>query len=276
MLPSIGTGPVQPWLFLGGSVFLSQNMRDLVLLREEKEERIMASEYLKYLNRDVEPEGPSPELTPKEKRRNWWYYQWKTVVIICVIVIAAISMVLHNLGITEPLVDYQISYVGAVRLSDETVEALTDFFEEYGEDASGDGKVTVEVTQYVFYENTDAYDYAQMTASAAISLEADITARTSYFFLLDNPAGFVADYPILADLDGNLSADGDVSWEDKVLSLSRIMKDVPQEASGLYLARRGFYDEKHTVKYKDACDDLWEHLVSRKAAESAALPDRQG
>ena len=221
----------------------------------------MASEYLKYLNRDVKPEGLPPELTPKEKRRNWWYYHWKAVVIICVIVIAAISMILHNLGITEPLVDYEISYVGAARLSDETVEALTDFFEDHGEDASGDGKVTAEVTQYVFYENTDAYDYAQLTASAAMSLEADITVQTSYFFLLDNPAGFEADYPILADADGNLPAEGDLSWEDRVVLLSDVMENVPSEASGLYLARRGFYDEEHAVKYKDACDDLWEHLT---------------
>ena len=63
----------------------------------------MASEYLKYLNRDVKPEGPPPELTPKEKRRNWWYYHWKIVAVVCIIVLAGVSMLLHNLGITEPI-----------------------------------------------------------------------------------------------------------------------------------------------------------------------------
>ena len=127
----------------------------------------MASEYLKYLNRDVKPEGPPPELTPKEKRRNWWYYHWKRVAVVCIIVLAGVSMLLHNLGITEPIPDYQIAYVGSTRLPDETVEALTDFFQERGEDASGDGKVTVILTQYVFYKDTDAYDYAQLTLSAS-------------------------------------------------------------------------------------------------------------
>ena len=50
----------------------------------------MASEYLKYLNRDVKPEGPPPELTPKEKRRNWWYYHWKIVAVVCIIVLAGV------------------------------------------------------------------------------------------------------------------------------------------------------------------------------------------
>ena len=224
----------------------------------------MASEYLKYLNRDVKPEGPPPELTPKEKRRNWWYYHWKIVAVVCIIVLAGVSMLLHNLGITEPIPDYQIAYVGSTRLPDETVEALTDFFQERGEDASRDGKVTVILTQYVFYKDTDAYDYAQLTLSASAALDSDIATQTSYFFLMDNPAGVAGDYQLLADAEGNLPPEGDHSWEDRVVPLSDVMENVPSEASGLYLGRRGFYDESHTVKYKEACDALWETIVAGK------------
>ena len=221
----------------------------------------MASEYLKYLNREVKPETSSPELTPKEKRRNWWYYHWKLVVVIAVAAAAAVSMILHNLGITDPIADYQIAYVGSTRLSDETIEELTEFFENQGEDASGDGQVTVSIAQYVFYERTDAYDYAQLTAAASAALDSDIATRTSYFFLMDNPAGIVGDYQLLADAEGDLPAEGDFSWEDKVIPLAQVMEDVPLEASELYLGRRGFYDEDQTVKYRDACDNLWEKLT---------------
>ncbi len=222
----------------------------------------MASEYLEYLNRDVKPEVPPHEMTPKEKRKNWWHYHWKMVAVIAVAVAAAVSMILHNLGVTEPVVDYQVAYVGSERLSDETVEELTDFFESQGEDASGDGKVTVSITQYVFYENTDDYDYAQLTMSASAALESDILTQSSYFFLMDNPEGMMRDYELLAGAEGNLPAEGDFSWEDKVMPLTQVMEDAPPEASELYLGRRGFYDEDHVVKYKDACDRLWEKLIT--------------
>ncbi len=224
----------------------------------------MASEYLEYLNRDVEPETQFHELTPKEKRRNWWHYHWKLVAVIAVAAAAVISMILHNLGITEPVADYQVAYVGSERLSDETVEELTDFFESQGEDASGDGKVTVSITQYVFYE-TDDYDYAQLTMSASAALESDILTQSSYFFLMDNPEGMMRDYELLADAEGNLPAEGELTWEDKVTPLAQVMEDAPQEASELYLGRRGFYDEDHAVKYKDACDRLWEKLITLAA-----------
>ena len=82
---------------------------------------------------------------------------------------------------------------------------------------------------------------------------------------MDNPAGVAGDYQLLADAEGKLPPEGDHSWEDRVVPLSDVMENVPSEASGLYLARRGFYDEEHTVKYKDACDELWETIVAGKA-----------
>lgn len=222
----------------------------------------MASEYLKYLNRDVTPESPPPELSPKEKRKNWWYYNWKTVLVIAVIVIAAISMILKNLGITEPLPDYQVAYVGTHELSDETVEAITDTLKEYGSDASGDGEITVVINQYVMYEDTQDYDSMQLTQSAITALEADIMDQTSYFFLLEDPAMFTNSYQALADENGDLPPEDDLTWEDKVYPLSQFVGPLPEEDAKLYFGRRGFFDRDNAVKYLKSCDQLWNALLA--------------
>lgn len=225
--------------------------------------RSMASEYIKYLNRDSTPSPQSSELTPKEKWKNWWYYHWKMVVLVVLAVISVISMVLKNLGITEPLTDYQVAYIGSKPLSDEAVAAVNAAFQEYGEDCSGDGVITVVVNQYVIYQDVETAEAAQMNSAAISMLESDIVSRQSYFFLLENPEEFCALYQALADADGNLPPEGDDSWEDKVYPVSEIIDGIPTEDDGLYFSRRGFYQEQ-TMKYRECCDKLWDTLISSK------------
>ena len=140
----------------------------------------MASEYIKYMVGDGKPQEPSPELTPKEKWKNWWHYNWWIVAVVLAAVVAVGSLVLKNLGVTEPLADYNVAYVGSRPLSDETVEAVVATFQEFGEDASGDGVVTVAVNQYVIYENSADVESLQMNSATKALLESDIVARTSW------------------------------------------------------------------------------------------------
>lgn len=226
----------------------------------------MASEYLKYLNRDITPEPPPPPLSPKEKWKNWWYYHWKIVVLIVVLVLSVIAMVLKNIGITEPLPDYNIAYIGSHTLSEDAENTIVEYFKSRGEDASGDGRVTVILNQYVMYEDTKDYDSVKLTAAASTALDGDIATQTSYFFLLEDPEHFTNSYQLLADESGALPAPDDLTWGDKVLHLSHIIPDLPEDAQNLYIGRRGFYDEKHTTKYKDACDRLWENLESKSSS----------
>lgn len=223
----------------------------------------MASEYIKYLNRNEIPTPPPSELTPKEKWKNWWYYHWWMVAIAFIVVVSVISMMLKNLGVTEPLTDYQVAYIGSKPLSDEAVEAVTAAFGEYGEDCSGDGVITVVINQYVIYENTEDAESIQMSSAAMSLLESDIVSRQSYFFLLEDPEKFCISYQALADADGNLPPEGDVSWEDKVYSVAEIIAGIPAEESKLYFSRRGFYQEQ-TIKYQESCDKLWDVLTSVK------------
>lgn len=223
----------------------------------------MASEYIKYLNRNETPTPPPSELTLKEKWKNWWYYHWKMVVLVVIAVLSVISMALKSLGITEPLTDYQVAYIGSKPLSDEAVEAVNTAFQEYGEDCSGDGVITVVINQYVIYENTEDAESIQMSSAAVSMLESDIVSRQSYFFLLEDPEEFCVSYQALADADGNLPPEGDDSWEDKVYPVSEFIAGMPAEETGLYFGRRGFYQEQ-TIKYREYCDKLWDALISAK------------
>lgn len=220
----------------------------------------MASEYLKYLNRDVKPEAPPPPLSPKEKWKNWWYYHWWMVLLAALAVIAVLSLLLKNLGITEPLTDYDVAYVGTQELSEEATAAITAAFQKNGKDATGDGVITVTIHSYLLYPDTKDADSVQLTTASLYALEGDIGSRTSYFFLLEDPAWFTARYQALAAADGSLPAEDDLSWEDKVFLLSDVIPDIPKDAASLYLGRRGYFEEQ-TIKHREAYDDLWNALI---------------
>ena len=243
----------------------------------------MASEYLKWKYRDVKPDEPI-QYTAAEKRRNWWYYHKWHMVIAAVLVLAAGNILYHVLGAGEVKPDYQIAYVGADPLPDDTVTALESAIAALGRDCNGDGRVAVKLHQYVSAANSDDENSLYHAYAASVTLMADITGCDSYFFLLDDPDGFQRDYQILRRLDGTLPADTDrdssgyyLSWSDcPTLSsldlgdyteklLDREISGSSQELLGrLYIARRGFWTEE-TSDYPDDCDFLWNALMKGAA-----------
>lgn len=225
----------------------------------------MASEYLLKKYRDVKPDQVR-ELTKEEKRRNWWHYH-KWHVVIAVLLAVCVGNILWNaLGIGEIKPDYSIAYVGSVPLSEETAAALRDGLAAISPDLNGDGKVTVELPQYVSVNtgDSDSLYYAQ---AARVQLVADITDCKSYFFLLEDPAGFQEATSALRNLDGSLPSDGDLTPDGKYVIwgdcpvLTQIELGAAQETvSQLSFARRGFWTEK-TVPNAAACDALWDMLT---------------
>lgn len=187
----------------------------------------MASEYLKWKYRDVKPEK-AVELTKQQRRRNWWHYHKWHVLIGGVLVLIAMDWAWSALTQVHP--DYQIAYVGAAPLDQEDTAAWETRLSALGSDCNGDGKIVIQLNQYLFVRED-----AMMTAAANVKLLADLDARESYFFLLEDPEKFQADYEILRE-----------DW-------------FPVE-SGLYLARREFWEDR-TAEYMEACDALWERLV---------------
>lgn len=219
----------------------------------------MASEYYKWLARDVKPEEEKV-LTPAEKRKNWWYYYKYHVLIGAVLICIGISLLCSYFGIGQTRPDYAIAYVGTASLSEEAVEALQSRFAELGRDENGDGEIFVAVNQYVSHStgDSDSLYYAQAAAAQVIG---DITDCDSYFFLLSDPESFQKEMHVLCNWDGSLPADTDLSADGKAKPLSDCpaLTDLPEELLGLSLGRRGFWTEK-TTNHPEGCALLWDSL----------------
>ena len=138
----------------------------------------MASEYLKWKYRDVRPEKPL-ELTKKQRRQNWWHYhKWHVLIGVAVVLIGA------DWGwniLTRVTPDYQIAYVGSVPLSEGDGASWETQLAAFGTDCNGDGKVVVQLKQYLA-----SYEDAMYNAAANVRLLADLDGRESYFFLLED------------------------------------------------------------------------------------------
>lgn len=191
----------------------------------------MASEYLKWKYKDVQPDKPV-ELTKKQRRQNWWHYhKWHVILAAAAVVIVG-SLVWHTLTQVHP--DYRIAYVGSLPLAEETKISWENRLAALGGDCNGDGKVVVEVNQYLSTQEDVMY-----TAASNIKLLADLDSNESYFFLLADPEGFQEEYEVLRE-----------DW-------------FPVE-NGLYLARRTFWEDR-TPKNLEGCDRLWDRLLKEMA-----------
>lgn len=244
----------------------------------------MASEYLKWKYRDVPPDTPSP-LTGKEKRRNWWHYHKWHVVIGALLLAIAVDIGKDALGIGKLAPDYQAAYVGSSFLPEDTVAALEASLAALGEDCNGDGQVVVRLHQYVEADAAQDVDNAYYTYASEVTLLADLEDCDSYFFLLEEPDGFQADYQVLSLLDGSLpegtakdAAGCCLRWTDcpalRGLPLGGYSYEVAGQAvhgdsqellSRLYLARRGFWGDR-TADNMEGCDALWNTLTKGAAS----------
>ncbi len=235
----------------------------------------MASEYLKWKYRGVQ-RREAIAMTPAEKRKNWWHYHKWHVAIGLTLAVLCVYLLCQALGVGQIRPDYQVAYVGTDALPEDTAAAIERAFAALGEDLNGDGQVVVRLNQYASAGGADT----GAAASAGVTLMADLLECESYFFLLENPAWFQANYHSLCRLDGSLPEDGDYSadgislaWGDcpalAGMELGGYSYDLLGETaegdsgelvSELCLARRGFWTEK-TAAYPDGCAALWEKLT---------------
>ena len=216
----------------------------------------MASEYHKWVARDVKPRE-APVLTKAEKRRNWWYYYKYHVVIGLVLLGICVSILCSALGVGQRKPDYSIAWVGTTSLSDEAVSLLQERFAALGKDENGDGEIIVQVNQYVSYSTGDS-DSLYFAQAARTQLIGDIESCDSYFFLLEDVNDFQLEMHVLCRFDGSLPADDDFSAENMSVYLSDCpaLGQLPEELSCLSLGRRGFWSEK-TTDFLQGCEALW-------------------
>ena len=136
----------------------------------------MASEYLRWKYRDVQPETPV-ELTKKQRRQNWWHYhKWHVGLGIASLAVVG-NLAWHVLAQVHP--DYQIAYVGACPLSEQGAAAWEECLSALGTDCNGDGRVVVQLNQYPTGGNGGDPMYA---AASNVKLMADLDSCESYFF----------------------------------------------------------------------------------------------
>ncbi len=219
------------------------------------------------------------QYTRWERFSNWFSYNKWYLAVGAVVLYVLGSMVWNVLGIGQTKPDHWVAYVGARRLPEDCVTALEGALAQYGEDVNGDGIVSVRLTQHITAGGSSTenmvYGYA-----AEVTLLADITQGESHFFLVEDPDAFQRNFQVLADLDGSIPSEGDLTGMDKVLAWSQCPAlsgldlgsytdtyldqtetgDCQDLLSGLYLGRRFYYDPKQS---DDPAPDgrMWDRMT---------------
>lgn len=207
----------------------------------------------------MKPDEPPPPLTRKEKLANWFYYYKWWIVVWAVLLYIIGSILWSALGIGKVKPDYIFAYVGGRELSEEFAASLEAGLASLGSDVNGDGKVDLELRQYVTGYDGDLETAMYYNYASDVRLVADISQAESYFFLTDDPAGIQKAYGIFAQPDGSPPPEGDDSVEGKVIpwedcpALAGLDIDQTQ-MEGIWIGRRCFYEEKPSHEAEDA---LW-------------------
>ena len=243
----------------------------------------MAGEYVRWLARDVKPREKQ-ELTPEEKRRNWWdYHKWHVLIaILCVVLIGDVIYDAVQNSRNRP--DYVVAYVGQTALPDSLRERLEEGLAQLGEDLNGNGKVQVQVRQFVIAAESGnpvfAMEDTERGYASSLLLQGNIETVESMIFLLEDPALFQATFPILCRADGTLVEDTPDSevplyyrWADcpalaglqlpnfevPVIS-GTIEGDCQKALAELGVARRGLWDDGMNDSIRGAIA-LWERMT---------------
>lgn len=243
----------------------------------------MAGEYVRWLARDVKPREKQ-ELTPEQKRRNWWdYHKWHVLIaILCVVLIGDVIYDAVQNSRNRP--DYVVAYVGQTALPDSLRERLEEGLAQLGEDLNGNGKVQVQVRQFVIAAESEnpvfAMEDTERGYASSMLLQGNIETVESMIFLLEDPALFQATFPILCRADGTLVEDTPDSevplyyrWADcpALTELQMPNFEVPvingtvegdcQKAlAELGVARRGLWDDGMNDSIRGAIA-LWERMT---------------
>lgn len=221
----------------------------------------MASEYLQWKYRNVQPEE-KVQYTRKQKILNWWRYHvwWVLGGVLLLIALGDILLGALGVGIVRP--DYQVACVLSAPLSDRAADGLKAALEALGEDCSGDGRVLVQLNSYADMAASTERDAAGYAAAAQVRLMADLEECESYFFLCSDPEAFQENYQLLARADGELPSPGEPVLALPMESLQPSLGQTEgwEELKGLFLARRGFWQERSCL-YRSQCDALWNRLT---------------
>lgn len=181
--------------------------------------------------------------------KNWWYYHKWYVICVVILFLSILNIAGNKFGWFHDTPDVQIAYIGDKPLPAETASSLEEYVSSIAEDYNRDGRVLIQINQFVSSASPDEWESLSRRQAAEIALIGDIDDCTSYFFLMEDPEKVQREFQLLAMPDGSCPPEYDLSAMDKV---------VPWD-SRLYLGRRCFYSDKHTP-YAEECSRLWDVL----------------
>lgn len=117
----------------------------------------------------------------KKKWENFWYY-YKFHVLIGIFAVICIVVFIRDM-VSKVEYDYTIAFVGDYGMDEETMEELTDWFQERGEDLNGDGEVLVQIMDYYIPWEGDP----QIVMANQTKLTVDMQdAQSMIYFLSDD------------------------------------------------------------------------------------------
>lgn len=166
---------------------------------------------------DEEPSEPAPKMPFKKKLENFWYH-YKIQVIVAVVAVVFGGYMIYDV-ITKPEPDITIISVVDNGLVDR-LGSVEDYFEKYGEDINGDGKVYVQVVNVPMNPgatDTNAQNYATKLYSSLQS------ART-VLILTDKKSSYSVENVSFQDMTERYP-DNEYVTEQGVLLNNKLLKE---------------------------------------------------
>lgn len=171
------------------------------------------------------PEAEKKPDTPKSKFDNFMYYhKIHLIILLCVAVVAGIMI---RDVVTKVNPDYQIGLVTQQSYPDQLTQALENQIAKYGEDLNGDGKVVVQISNYVIAADPSATNIDPNMQMAGITrLMGDLQTGESMIFITDD-ASFKTQQEknqVFSYLDGSMPKEGATDYQKMRISLKNCDK----------------------------------------------------
>ena len=143
--------------------------------------------YLLGAGEDTIHTGAIVPETGREKRANWWFYHKVHLLVALIMAGVLFSIVYSIVSQVEP--DYTIGLITSYNMPDEARAQMEAHMARYGRDRNGDGRVVVQINNYVFAsEMKTTTDYQAIQAS--MTRFAGDTALNECMIYFHDEAGF--------------------------------------------------------------------------------------
>lgn len=221
--------------------------------------------YLVNAGEDTIHQNQIKLVTAKDKRKNWWYYH-KIHLLVTVVVVALVGSFAYSM-FTKVDPDYTIALLTSYTMPETGMDQLEDYIASYADDRNGDGKVSINVVNYVYATGSDA-DYAQREA-AIVRFMADASSNEVMIYFHDEGA-FSA---LENNFEGFFQYTDGTTMPDDATDYENAMTSWDDMAA---LAKFKPVSEEGELYTSEILTELYERLrVSCRAAEGSSIENNE-